>query len=199
MFFHHTPPYKKTALLLAAAFVAGLVGGGVASVFARPYIEGSASFIIQNERHPSATDYDYEGYYTLKTADEAARMLVSWLRSPGGVESVYREAGIVPDIQKLRSYERVFDVRHTDTQFFEVRFRAKTPRDAERLADAVTKKLAQELSGLSGSKSALVLSATLPVFIARPVPLGQNILYGGLLAFVLAAFGMLFRQTLTKP
>src|SRR5690348_11078000 len=74
---------KMQKMLLAGALVAGLAGGLVAFRLQRPYVEASRSFVVQNKRHAASTVYDYEGYYTLQTADEAAKSLASWVASPG--------------------------------------------------------------------------------------------------------------------
>jgi len=193
MFFHHQPTYKKTALVIATAFCIGVFGGGIASVLSEPYTEGSVSFFVRNERRASEVAYDYEGYYTLKAADEAASALVSWLRSPGGVAAVYGDADVRIAPRKLRLYERVFDIRRDGTPFFEVRFKTASADEAQRLSAAVGRRLAGELVSLEGKSGTLSLGSTAPVLVARAVPYLRNLAYGALLAVLLAVFGLLFK------
>ena len=124
----------KQKILFGVAAVLGIVVGGIFSLFQKPYVEVSRSFVVRNERHAAEKVYDYEGYYTLQTAHEAARVLTAWLQSPGGVHTVYREAGIESSFTTLRAYERVFSLRRADTPFFEIRFKAETEEDAEKLS-----------------------------------------------------------------
>lgn len=182
-------------LFLAAAIALGVAAGGAYSLFQKPFVEVSQSFVVRNERHAAEKVYDYEGYYTLRTANEAAAALIAWLQSPGGVQAVYRDAGIENSLRTLRAYERIFSVKRADTPFFEIRFKAETSEDAGKFSSSLEKLLAQQLTAFQGSAS-LSLGASPAVSIERAVPLMRNIAYGALLAFALTLFSVLFRKAL---
>jgi len=182
----------KQKLFLIIAVVFGIVAGGVFSLFQKPFVEVSQSFVVRNERHAAEKVYDYEGYYTLKTANEAAAALTAWLQSPGGVQAVYRDAGVENSFEKLRAYERVFSVKRADTPFFEVRFKTSEKENAEKLSISLEKLLSQELTAFQNSSS-LALGPSPAVSIERAVPLMRNVVYGAALAFTLMLFTVLFR------
>lgn len=187
----------KQKFFLIIAAILGIVAGGVISLFQKPYVEVSRSFVVRNERHATSSVYDYEGFYTLQTANEAAHALMTWLVSPGGVQAVYRDAGIAVPFRKLRAYERAFSIQRADTPFFEVRFKAEEKRNAEKLSASLEGLLTQELAAFQNSSS-LSLGASTPVVIERSVPLARNIAYGALLTFALALFAALFRAAIQQ-
>lgn len=186
---------KSQKTFLIGSVVLGLLAAGAVSYFQKPYIEASQSFIVRNDRHEAYAVYDYEGYYTLQTANEGAKTLVSWLVSPGGVDAVYQKALVEHRFQKLRDYERAFAVRRSDTPFFEVRFKARTIPEAERLSAALESLLRGELGGFQSS-ALLSLSATQVVLLERPVPHARNLFYGGGLAMLFAVFAILMKKAL---
>ncbi len=185
----------KQHLLVIVAILIGIAVGGVISLFQEPYTEASRSFLVQNKRHTAQDAYDYEGYYTLQTASEGAKALSSWLTSPGGVSAVYRDAGVSGSFTTLRSYERAFTVKRTDTPFFEVRYRTATKENAEQLSTSLEVLLKQQLASFQRSDSLSLISSPL-VYVNRQVALVRNLFYGALLASALAIFGILFDKAM---
>jgi len=184
---------QKNAIL--TVFLAGLVAGAIVSFFQKPYAEASRSFIIENRRQSNAASYDYEGYYTLQTANETAKNLVSWLTSPGGVTMLYQDAGLRNEFRTLKAFEQAFSIRRADTPFFEVRFEADTEEDAAKLANSLQKLLASELAAFQNS-STMTLGSSPAVIMAQPVPYLRNVFYGGLLGFMVALFAVLFQRAM---
>ena len=165
------------------------------SLFQKPYVETSQSFTVENRRRAAEKVYDYEGYYTLQTANEAAKMLISWLTNPGGVSAVYQDAGVKQRFLTLRSYERAFTIRHAETPFFEVRYKTKTSGEAQKLSASLEKLLKEQLASFQSSDS-LSLGVSPSVSLDRKVALMRNLFSGAVLALALAVFGILFRKAL---
>jgi capsular polysaccharide biosynthesis protein len=186
---------QKISILILASVFSGACIGFAASLFQKPYTEASRSFVVQNERHTASSQYDYEGYYTLQTADEAAKALVSWLSSPGGVSEIYQASSVDGQFRNLGNYEKAFNVRRADSPFFEVRYKSRNQDEAARISDALDKLLRQELKSFQNSNSLSLGSATV-VLAVRPTPYASNMLYGGLLAGALAIFAILFKKAM---
>lgn len=186
---------KKEMLIVLVAALVGIAGGRIACFFQKPYTEASQSFIVQNRRHAAQNAYDYEGYYTLQTANEAARTLTSWLTSPGGVYAVFRDADIGQPFSALRSLEHVFTLKSTETPFFEVRYRAATKEAAEKLSGSLEELLKLQLASFQSSDSLSLASSPLVSIDRTPSPV-RNMFYGAFLAMALAVFGILFDKAM---
>lgn len=192
------PFSRNNARLILLALAVGASGGLLLSAVSRASVEGSVAFFVRNERRAPETLYDYDGYYTLQAAQIAASTLAHFLRSPGGVEAVWREAGITKRVRRIRLYERVLDIRQQGTPFLEIRFKADTDQDARRLAGAIERKLSGELRALQGSQGTLSLSAAAATFVRQPVSRWRNALAGGFTGTALVVAWLLARAALRR-
>jgi capsular polysaccharide biosynthesis protein len=100
----------------------------------------NTSFTVNITRLGSqeTADYRYDDFYRLQADEKFADTLVQWLKSPRFVADIYDKAGIKYDKLSLRGLSRAIKGEKMSSQVVAVSFSASTPKQAEKIAGAIS-------------------------------------------------------------
>lgn len=114
--------------------------GVVALLFAiyRPVsYKAVINFDIALVNRPATPDYQYGGYYDLKSAEIYGQHLLSWFKSPSVVADVYETAGVGYQIDNIARFTNRFQTKQYSAQNIAVIFNDRSQEQAVKLATAV--------------------------------------------------------------
>ncbi len=174
----------------------GLVGALYGYYLTAPY-QTLVSLDVARLGTQTATDYKYDGYYAIMAADEFSKNIQFWLKSPGLVTEIFRQAGL-PAPANLNDLGGVFKTKKLAAQYLEVSFGTTNEQDAKKLAQGL-KNVLEEKSGGIGSISqdsaAFFIQANEPIiFYVQKSNVGTNLAIGFLLGLVFS-LGLAFVTT----
>jgi len=143
--------------------------------------DASLSLFVYSKVSQNTADYQYDGYYSVKAADEFGNTVSQWVASPEIVKAIYSQAGIALP-QGLSSFYRVIKAQKMAPQYIDVRFNVAKEADADKIAMALANVFAakaEQASKLSGSVVFSVVAGEPVVKKNQP-----NFLPNGILAFI---------------
>lgn len=128
-------------------------------------------------------DYQYDGYYAIKAADEFGKTVVQWFKNPEMARSIYNQAGIDTSDRSIRKLSKAFQAQQMDPQYIEVRFSAKTEEQAKKISLTIS-----EIIQVKADKVAIASSQSISFSVIAEDPTiifsQPSILINGLIALV---------------
>ena len=121
---------------------------------------------------PVTPDYQYGSYYGLKGAELMVQHIMSLLRSPAVIARIYDTAGLGYTIDHLGRFTTQFRTEQDSSQQVTVQFSRYTPEEADRLANAMSAVLTEEVKLAqqdSAGNSLFALRAQAPVVVLQQV------------------------------
>lgn len=164
--------FTAAVIILAEAFVWYTSGG---------YDVSLSLFVFSKVNQPTQ-DYQYDGYYSVKAADEFSNTVQQWTKSQEIVNETYQKAGVERPTNSLQAFYRTIKAQKLAPQYVDVRFNVAEEAQAGKMAKALAGVL-QEKADLAGKYSGNVVFTIIggePV-VAKNSP--SFILYG-LLALI---------------
>ncbi|MFH0852648.1 MAG: hypothetical protein V1845_03530 [bacterium] len=164
------------------------------------YISGgydvSLSLSVFTKGGQAAKDYEFDGYFSVKAANEFADTVAQWTKSPAVINDIYRKAGVSPPAEALKSFYQKIGAQKMSPQYVEIKFNSDTAQDGTKIAKAIggvfTEK-AEQASKLSGDVVFSVVSSE-PVITKNQ----GSFISGGIIAlvagFLLAIFIILLKE-----
>lgn len=142
----------------------------------------SVSLSVFSKVIQQTPDYQYDGYYSVKAANEFADTVSQWTKSPEIINSIYKKAGVDFQGKSLRSFSGIFKAQKMAPQYIEIRFRVQKTEDALRITKALADVL-QEKAELSSNFSGNVVFT---IIGGQPItaPNQPNFIFNGLLAII---------------
>jgi len=158
-----TQVYFKKALPFIIIF--GVVTGIAAGLFA---VQKAAVYAVVQSydldlvNRPVTSDYQYGEYYDLKGAELYTQYVMSLLRSPAVIESIYQSAGMSVHIDNVSQFTNQFKTVEDASQRFTVTFDRYTKSEAEHIVTGMNTVLAEKVA--AGAKD----NAGNSLFTLRP-------------------------------
>jgi capsular polysaccharide biosynthesis protein len=132
--------------LLTAIFILAVAS---AFLYSRP-VSYTASLILNITRSgvQNTENYKYDNFYRLQADEKFSETLVEWLRSPIVEEEIFREAGINTSTFSLKQLAKSIKAEKMSSQVVSVSFSALSKKDAQNIAQAVSKIISQKTQEL---------------------------------------------------
>lgn len=156
----------------------------------------SVSLYVFSKVSQPTQDYQYDGYYSVKAADEFGNTVAQWTKSSEIISAIYKKAGLSVPAKPLSVFSKIIKAQKMAPQYVETKFWVAKPEDAGKIAKALGSVL-QEKADLASQYSGNVVFTIVggePMVIKNQA----NFLFNGLIAliggFLLAVFVVLLRE-----
>lgn len=93
--------------------------------------------------------YRYDDFYRLQADERFADTVVRWIESPRIVTDIYNETGIVSGGIDLKDLSHAFKTKRLSSQMIDVRFNAKSAREAQDISESLVKTINDESKQLN--------------------------------------------------
>jgi len=151
----------------------------------------SESLIVTRSSIQQTSDYQYDGYYSIKATDEFSNSIKEWLKSPEIVISIYKKAKIDPNFNSFNQMRNVFEANKMAPQHIEVNFSTKNVDEAKKISevmDDVLQEKANLVSEISWQGISFSIVGGDPVIIKNKQDIFLNSLIALAAGLVLAIF-----------
>jgi len=187
----------KDNIKFIAIFTAAIV---ILAEFFSWYISGgydiSLSLSVFTKGGQTAKDYEFDGYFSVKAANEFADTVAQWTKSPEVINDIYKKAGVSAPAKALKSFYQKIEAQKMSPQYVEVKFNSDTAQDGTKIAKAIgsvfTEK-AEQASKLSGDVVFSVVSGE-PVIVKNQGDFVLNGIIAFLAGFLLAILIVLLKE-----
>lgn len=142
--------------------------------------KASVAFMIVQVSQQVTTDYTYDEYYALRSAELIGQNVLGWFLTPSFLVGVYNTAGVGADITSLERFSRRFKAKQYSPQNIVVTFSDPIEDTARKLADAVIQNVEKGVKELDQSQTQDVfeIRGAEPVVIVSEFPLWLTTLAG---------------------
>ncbi len=191
---------KGSKLIIAVSVVTGLSAFLFSTMRPIKY-EVSLSLFVKKVGTQQTDDFKYDNYYALKAADIIADSIEKWLKSPSVVDAIYQEAGIDRSFRNIREYTKRFSAKKMASNYVEVRFKAGSQQEAEKISSAIVKVVKMKTETLEGSKkeeTGYSIESESPVIVKDKVDIFFNLLIGLACGLILGTFIVFAKEYFRK-
>ncbi|MBI4709100.1 MAG: hypothetical protein HY764_02790 [Candidatus Portnoybacteria bacterium] len=145
----------------------------------------SLAISVFSKSSQATADYQYDGYYSIKAANDFCDTLSQWIKSPEVTNSVYKEADIGENNNSWRKIPKALQAKKMAPQYIEVNFKVSKADDASKISralDSVLKEKTENASRFSDT--------TFTIIVGEPIISKNqaNFIFNGFIAFVGGAF-----------
>ncbi len=166
----------KKYWVMIVVVTAVLVAGSVLFRSLQPTMyTASRALTLTRVNTQKTTDYKFDDYYAIQSADLFNKTVIAWLQTPSDVLDVYKDAGVSAPTQNLNALSRIFDTTKISPQVVQVQFAASNEADAKKIADSVVKIVQNEVekqNSLESEQASFHIDASDTVVVVTPKNLG---------------------------
>lgn len=165
---------------------------------ARPVKYDVSQSIFINKNGSQETDnFKYDGYYAFEAADSLSDSIAEWLKSPEIVNAIYKESGVDPNLQNIKSYSKMFKAKKLSAEFVEITFQSQTRDEASKVSGAIVKILESKMEAIddaSNSEVSFSIGAGSPVVVENKPDALLNFAIGIISGLILGIFVVVGRE-----
>lgn len=187
---------SEKKMIIAFTLVTALAAY-IFSLYMPAHYETSVSLFISKSGTQNTEEFKYDGYYALSAGEVVADNVEKMLQSPQLVEKIYDASGVDPNFKNIKGYKKKFTAKKMSNSYVEVSFQTSNLTDAEKIAQALTKTVNEQMNGI-GSQSqneiAFSIENTKPVIIESKPDATLNLLVGLLSGAFLGVFAAFLKK-----
>lgn len=164
------------------------------------YYQSSLSLLVSSVEPQPTSDYRFDGYYTIQATDLFSNTVEAWIKSPEVVAEIYRQAKIDIDGNNIKGLTKKFKAEKMSPHYIELRYTTETEKDANSIAESITKVLdekASVISAVSQKQTAFTVKSGTPIIMASKPPILINTVIG-LIIGLIAGLGFVIIKEYTK-
>jgi len=156
----------------------------------------SVSVSVYSKVNQPTQEYQYDGYYSIKAADEFSNTVSQWFKSREVVNAINKKAGADSSGGYLRLLFSALKVQKLAPQFLEADFKVANPADGAKIAkamDFVLQERAGQASKFSGNAVFTVIAGE-PITTRNQADYIFNSIIAFIGGFLLGIFIVLLKQ-----
>lgn len=164
------------------------------------YYQSSLSLLVSSVEPQPTSDYRFDGYYTIQATDLFSNTVEAWIKSPEVVAEIYRQAKIDINGNNIKGLTKKFKAEKMSPHYIELRYTTETEKDANGIAELITKVLdekASVISAVSQKQTAFTVKSGTPIIMASKPPILINTIIG-LIVGLIAGLGFVIIKEYTK-
>lgn len=142
------------------------------SFYQPEYYKVSTAFTVKSINKQVTTEYQYDGYYSIKAAELFSQTIISWFMTPSVLVEIYEKAGIDPKIDSLDKFTSRFKTKQYSAQNFVVTFKERDRKSAEAVSSSIislVEENSQDLSLDANQNALFEVEGATPVIIKSKV------------------------------
>lgn len=185
---------KSEKKMIIAITLLTALSAWIFSIYMPAHFETSVSLFIAKDGTQTTDQFKYDGYYALESGEIVADNVEKMLQSPQLVEKIYGTSGVDPNFKNIKGYKKKFTAKKMSNSYVEVSFQTPNRTDAEKIAEALTKTVNEQMNGISSQSQnevAFKIENTEPIIIESKLDATLNLFVGllsGAFLGILAAF-----------
>lgn len=185
---------KSEKKMIIAITLLTALAAWIFSIYMPAHFETSVSLFIAKDGTQTTDQFKYDGYYALSAGEVVADNVEKMLQSPQLVEKIYGASGVDPNFKNIKGYKKKFTAKKMSNSYVEVSFQTPNRTDAEKIAEALTKTVNEQMNGISSQSQnevAFKIENTEPIIIESKLDATLNLFVGllsGAFLGILAAF-----------
>lgn len=153
-FKEHVSIMKKSKNFLIIFTLVITLLGALVGYFMGVRYKTSISFSIVRTASKETTDYQYDDYYAIRSAELLGQTMLSWFLSPPFLVEIYDEAGLPTNITSLDTFGFRFKAKLIGPQNLQVTFTEGDAETAKKLATSIVTTVEKEAAKLDQSQDA---------------------------------------------
>jgi len=187
---------KRFKLVLIIAAITGL-SAFLFSIAQPLQYEVSLSLFINKNKTQETDDFKYDGYYALQAGEIIADSIEQWMKSPETIDVIYNKAKIAHGFKNIKSYTKKFTAKKMSSQYVEVKFKADSREDAEKISAAIVEVIGSKTKTLeenSEQELSFSIESGNPIIVESKPNIFLNLVIGLISGFALGIFAVFGKE-----